>query len=92
MINNGINTEQNHITRLACSIGGLSNFTAFPNQTFLLLIRRSFTPRRCVTLMADLFPSKVTVNLRSVNVQKIKLHCALFCPPIIVTSIVFCNQ
>ena len=28
--------------------------------------------------MTDLFPSELTVNSRSVNVQKIKLRCVLF--------------
>ena len=34
MINNASNTKSNHITMLACSIGGLVSFPTFPNQTF----------------------------------------------------------
>ena len=34
MMNDARNTKSNYITMLACSIGGLVNFPAFPNQTF----------------------------------------------------------
>ena len=34
MMNDARYTKSNHITMLACSIGGLANFPAFPNQTF----------------------------------------------------------
>ena len=34
MINDASNTKSNHITRLACSVGGLVIFPTFPNQTF----------------------------------------------------------
>ena len=42
--------------------------------------------------MTDCFPSELTENLRGVNEQKIKLHCALFGPSLENSIIVFCAQ
>ena len=73
---------QNKITKnlLACSIERLSNFPAFLNQTFCCYFDDPFTPWHCETLITYLFFSDITVNSRSVNEQKIKVHCAHFGP------------
>ena len=44
MMNDARTTKSNHITMLACSIGGLSSFTAFLNQTFAAEFDDPFTP------------------------------------------------
>ena len=86
MMNDATTTKQNHTTRLACSIRGLSSFPAFPNQTLCCEFADPFTPRLCEIdhSFSQLTDCKLVERKRTEDRTTL---CTL-----IKTSIVFCEH